>query len=94
MTDPVIVPVRGAGDYDVVIGRDLGDRLADALGAGVKKVLVVHQPVQAKRAEAMVALVVADALLEKFGGDSLPETRRNLEAYLESIPATLRTAAP
>ncbi len=33
--------------------------------------------------EAMVALVVADALVEKFGGDSLGETRRNLEAYLE-----------
>jgi chorismate synthase len=32
-------------------------------------------------AEAMVALVLADAVTEKFGGDSLPETRRNLEAY-------------
>ncbi len=53
MTEPVIVPVRGAGDYDVVIGRGLGDRLADALGPGVKKALVVHQPVQAQRAEAI-----------------------------------------
>jgi chorismate synthase len=43
-------------------------------------------------AEAMVALVVADAILEKFGGDSVPETRRNLEAYLASIPELLRTA--
>jgi chorismate synthase len=33
--------------------------------------------------EAMVALVLADALLEKFGGDSLPELRRNLESFLE-----------
>lgn len=32
-------------------------------------------------AEAMVALVVADAVLEKFGGDSVAETRRNLESY-------------
>lgn len=32
--------------------------------------------------EAMVALVVADALLEKFGGDSMEETRRNFDAYL------------
>jgi chorismate synthase len=43
-------------------------------------------------AEAMVALVVADAVLEKFGGDSVPETRRNLEAYLASIPELLKTA--
>jgi chorismate synthase len=42
-------------------------------------------------AEAMVALVVADAVLEKFGGDSLAETKRNLEAYVAAIPATLRT---
>jgi chorismate synthase len=33
-------------------------------------------------AEAMVALVLADATLEKFGGDSLPETIRNAQAYL------------
>jgi chorismate synthase len=36
-------------------------------------------------AEAMVALVVADAALEKFGGDSVEETRRNAEAYLKSL---------
>ena len=36
-------------------------------------------------AEAMVALVVADALLEKFGGDSVPETARNLSAYLDHL---------
>jgi chorismate synthase len=35
-------------------------------------------------AEAMVALVLADAALEKFGGDSLAETRRNVRAYLEA----------
>ncbi len=36
-------------------------------------------------AEAMVALVVADAVLEKFGGDSVGETRRNAEAYLAGL---------
>jgi chorismate synthase len=36
-------------------------------------------------AEAMVALVVADAVLEKFGGDSVAETRRNVEAYLDGL---------
>ena len=35
--------------------------------------------------EAAVALVVADAVLEKFGGDSLPETRRNLESFLAGV---------
>lgn len=44
-------------------------------------------------AEAMVALTLAGAVLEKFGGDSVAETARNLAAYLESIPATLRTAS-
>lgn len=43
-------------------------------------------------AEAMVALVLADAMLEKFGGDSLGETRRNLDAYLAAIPDALTTA--
>lgn len=43
-------------------------------------------------AEAMVALVLANAVLEKFGGDSLDETRRNLRGYLDAIPANLRTA--
>ncbi|WP_327257582.1 chorismate synthase [Streptomyces sp. NBC_01244] len=36
-------------------------------------------------AEAMVALVLADALLEKFGGDSVPETRRNVRSYLDHL---------
>jgi chorismate synthase len=43
-------------------------------------------------AEAMVALVLANAMLEKFGGDSIEETRRNLRGYLDAIPANLRTA--
>jgi len=36
-------------------------------------------------AEAMVALVLAEAALEKFGGDSLGETQRNVRAYLERL---------
>ena len=34
--------------------------------------------------------VLADALLEKTGGDSVGEVRRNLEAYLDAIPELLR----
>jgi chorismate synthase len=36
-------------------------------------------------AEAMVALVLAEAVLEKFGGDSVAETRRNAESYLDTL---------
>jgi chorismate synthase len=36
-------------------------------------------------AEAMVALVLANAALEKFGGDSVGETRRNYESYLKQV---------
>jgi chorismate synthase len=43
-------------------------------------------------AEAMVALVIANAVLEKFGGDSVAETRRNLLSYLESIPDVLKSS--
>ncbi len=41
-------------------------------------------------AEAMVMLVVADAIVEKFGGDSVTEVQRNLRSYMESIPDTIR----
>lgn len=41
--------------------------------------------------EAMVALVIANSVLEKFGGDSLAETRRNIESYLANIPDVLKS---
>jgi chorismate synthase len=44
-------------------------------------------------AEAMVALVLANSVLEKFGGDSIDETSRNLNAYLEAIPDLLTTTS-
>ena len=37
-------------------------------------------------AEAMVALVLAEAVLEKFGGDSVTEVRRNFLSYTENLP--------
>jgi chorismate synthase len=42
-------------------------------------------------AEAMVALVLANSVLEKFGGDSVAETKRNLDAYIAAIPDAMRT---
>lgn len=40
--------------------------------------------------EAMVALALADAFMEKFGGDSIPETRRNFEGYQATVGPRLR----
>ncbi len=45
-------------------------------------------------AEAMVALVLAEVTLEKFGGDSVSETRRNTDAYLARLAARNLTAGP
>ena len=45
-------------------------------------------------AQAMVALVLAEACVEKFGGDSVAETARNHRGYLESIPELMRTWTP
>jgi chorismate synthase len=39
--------------------------------------------------QAMIALVIANSVLEKFGGDSLVETKRNLDSYLANIPEVL-----
>jgi chorismate synthase len=36
-------------------------------------------------AESMVALVLADAFLEKFGGDAVSETKRNFENYISNL---------
>jgi chorismate synthase len=54
--------------------------------AVVQRSDVTAVPAAAVVAEAVVALVLADALLEKTGGDSLDEVRRNLDAYLASLP--------
>ena len=42
-------------------------------------------PAAGVAAEAMVALTLAKCALEKFGGDSMVETRRNFEGYLEQL---------
>ncbi len=46
---------------------------------------VTAVPAMGVIAEGMTAFVVAQAFLEKFGGDSLAETRRNYESYLSSL---------
>jgi chorismate synthase len=68
----------------------------DTTGAEAAK--AIHQrsdvcavPAAGVVAEAMVALVLAQACLEKFGGDSVAETARNHAAYLEAVPEAMRT---
>ena len=46
---------------------------------------VTAVPAMGVIAEALVAIVLADAMLEKFGGDSLSELKRNLDGYCEAI---------
>ena len=50
---------------------------------------VTAVPAMGVIAEAMAALVLADAMVEKFGGDSMSELLRNLEAYLQHIASRL-----
>jgi chorismate synthase len=68
----------------------------DTTGAEAAK--AIHQrsdvcavPAAGVVAEAMVALVLAQACLEKFGGDSVAETARNHTAYLAAVPEAMRT---
>ena len=51
---------------------------------------VTAVPAMGVIAEALVALVLADAMLEKFGGDSLGEMRRNYDGYVEALGARWR----
>lgn len=57
-------------------------RTGESAGAVRERSDVCAVPAAAVVGEAMMALVLADAMVEKFGGDSLGETRANLEAYL------------
>jgi chorismate synthase len=53
--------------------------------AAVERSDVCAVPAAGVVGEAMVALVLADALLDKFGGDSVGEVRRNLDGYLQYL---------
>ena len=57
--------------------------------AVVERSDVTAVPAMGVIAEAMLALVLADALIEKFGGDSLGEMRRNYDAYLAHVASRL-----
>lgn len=82
---PIATVPRALRTVDVSTG--------DAASAHHQRSDVCAVPAAGVVAEAMTAVVLADVVLEKFGGDSVAETRRNIEGYLAAIPEELRTAA-
>ena len=72
--------------------RTIDVATGEAAGAHHQRSDVCAVPAAGVVAEAMVALVLANSVLEKFGGDAVEETKRNLDAYLAAIPDGLRTA--
>lgn len=65
--------------------RSVDMRTHQAFEATVERSDTCAVPAALVVAEAVVAIEIADALLEKFGGDSVVEIRRNLEGYLGQI---------
>jgi len=63
-------------------------RTGEAATAHNQRSDVTAVPASGVVAEAMVALVLAEAVLEKFGGDALEETARNLRGYLSCLTIT------
>jgi chorismate synthase len=74
---PISTVPRALRTIDVTTG--------DAAVAHHQRSDVCAVPAAGVVAEAMVALVLADAVLEKFGGDSVAETRRNVDGYRDSL---------
>jgi len=72
--------------------RTIDTATGEAAAAHHQRSDVCAVPAAGVVAEAMVALVLANSVLEKFGGDSVGETKRNFDAYLASIPENLTTA--
>jgi chorismate synthase len=60
-------------------------------GAAIERSDVCAVPAAAVVGEAMVALTLADALVEKFGGDSLSELRRSVETWNAEVAERMRT---
>ncbi len=65
--------------------RTVDVRTGEAAPAINQRSDVCAVPAAGVVAEAMVLLVLADAIMEKFGGDSVEETSRNLRAYLDHL---------
>ncbi|GAA3024349.1 chorismate synthase [Streptosporangium longisporum] len=74
---PISTVPRALATVDVLTG--------EAAKAHHERSDVCAVPAAAIVAEAMVALILADAVIEKFGGDSVDEVARNLSGYLSSL---------
>ncbi|MGS2643776.1 chorismate synthase [Streptosporangium sp. LJ11] len=74
---PISTVPRALATVDVLTG--------EAAKAHHERSDVCAVPAAAIVAEAMVALILADAAIEKFGGDSVEEVARNLSGYLSSL---------
>jgi chorismate synthase len=74
---PISTLMRPLGTVDVATG--------ERAQATAERSDVTAVPAMGVIAEAMLAIVLADAMLEKFGGDSLQETRRNYDGYLTQL---------
>lgn len=81
---PISTLMRPLGTVDVATGT--------AAQAVAERSDVTAVPAMGVIAEAMAAFVLADAMVEKFGGDSLAELQRNLAAYLQRLDE--RVAGP
>ncbi len=82
------IRVRAAMKPISTVPRSLGTvdvRTGEPARAINQRSDVTAVPAAGVVAEAMVALVLADAVLEKFGGDSVTETARNAESYLKAL---------
>jgi len=88
MTNGEPVVVRGALKPISTLSKPLPSVdliTAEEIKAHYERSDVCTVPAAGVVGEAMVAIVLARAMLEKFGGDSLDETRRNFEAYQKTI---------
>ena len=74
---PISTLMRPLGTVDVATG--------ERAEASVERSDVTAVPAMGVIAEAMLAIVLAEAMLEKFGGDSLGETRRNFDGYITHL---------
>jgi chorismate synthase len=78
---PISTLMRPLGTVDVATGA--------AASATAERSDVTAVPAMGVIAEAMVAIVLADAFLEKFGGDAVSETKRNYDSYLSHLQSRI-----
>jgi chorismate synthase len=78
---PISTLMRPLGTVDVATGA--------AASATAERSDVTAVPAMGVIAEAMLAIVLADAFLEKFGGDAVAETKRNYDAYLSHLESRI-----